>query len=397
MDLRVLIVGREYPPFIVGGVATHTYNLVNSLERLGINVNVISFGDSIKSSEKVTFIDPKSSMISREGRSIVRDLIIPLDIVSFTKKTIKIIYQNKYDIIHIQEPYVGGLIKVQNKVTTIHDTSYSEVISILAGFPHFKDLERIAFYTSFGLFMEYASLATSKAIITPAIHVRNELASKYKFGEGKLVTIMNGVDPINRYSSISKEKAKEMLGIARDKILLFTSCQHIARKKLDILLKALSILNKGLLEKVEVRIGGDGPLRPNLMDLAVRLGIANKVKFLGWITRYELELYYRGADLFIMSSDYEAGPISMLEAMVAETSVISSNILGFPSFARNGVDALLVPPRDPKSLSTAIENLISDQDLRIKLSKNGKQFASRFTWDKVAEMTMRIYEYVVGN
>ncbi|MGD0329232.1 MAG: glycosyltransferase family 4 protein [Nitrososphaeria archaeon] len=397
MDLRVLIVGREYPPFIVGGVATHTYNLVNSLEQLGVDVDVISFGNSGKSNGKVTFIDPKSSMISREGQPISRDLLIPYDIASFTRKIIGIIEGNKYDVVHIQEPYVGGLIKAQNKVTTIHDTSYSEVASILAGSPHFRNIERMVFYTSFGFLMEYASLATSKVVITPALHVRNELARKYRLGVSKLVTIMNGVDPRNMYSPISKGKAKEMLGIKDDRILLFTSCQHIARKKLDILLEALSLLKGEYLEKIEVRIGGDGPLRPNLINLAIRLKIDDKVKFLGWLTRDELELHYRASDIFIMSSDYEAGPISMLEAMVAETSVISSNISGFPSLARNGEDALLVPPRDPKSLSKAIENLISDQDLRTKLSQNGRRFANRFTWDKVAEMTIKIYESVVGN
>jgi glycosyltransferase involved in cell wall biosynthesis len=397
MGLRVLIVGREYPPFIVGGVATHTYNLVNSLEQLGVDVDVISFGDSRKSNGKVTFIDPKSSMISREGQPISRDLLIPYDIASFTRKIIGIIEGNKYDVVHIQEPYVGGLIKAQNKITTIHDTSYSEVTSILSDSPHFRNIERMVFYTSFGFLMEYASLATSKVVITPALHVRNELVRKYRLGVSKLVTIMNGVDPRNMYSSISKGKAKEMLGIKEDKILLFTSCQHIARKKLDILLEALSLLKGEFLEKIEVRIGGDGPLKPNLINLAIRLEIDDKVKFLGWLTRDELELHYRASDIFIMSSDYEAGPISMLEAMVAETSVISSNILGFPSLARNGVDALLVPPRDPKSLSKAIENLISDQDLRTKLSQNGRRFANRFTWEKAAEMTIKIYESVVGN
>lgn len=397
MDLKVLVVGREYPPFTVGGVATHTYNLVNSLEQLGIDVDVISFGDSRESNEKVTFIDPRSSMISREAQPISRDILIPYDIASFTRKIVGIIKGSKYDVVHIQEPYVGGLIKAQNKVTTIHDTSYSEVKSILSGSPHFKDIERMIFYTSFGLLMEYASFVTSKAIITPALHVRNELARTYRLGMSKLVTVMNGVDPRNMYSSISKGTAKEMLGIKDDKILLFTSCQHIARKKLDILLEALSFLKDDYLENIEVRIGGDGPLKPNLMDLAIRLKIDGKVKFMGWLTRDELELHYRASDIFVMSSDYEAGPISMLEAMVAETSVISSNILGFPSLARNGEDALLVPPRDPKSLSKAIETLISEKDLRTKLSQNGRRFANRFTWEKVAEMTIKIYESVVGN
>jgi glycosyltransferase involved in cell wall biosynthesis len=152
----------------------------------------------------------------------------------------------------------------------------------------------------------------------------------------------------------------------------------------------------GFLDKVEVRIGGNGPLRPMLEDLARRLGILGKVRFMGWLSRDQLELHYRAADVFVISSDYEAGPITMLEAMIAETPVVSTRIRGFPELARDGIDAVLVSPGDYVAMAKAIIEVLTNGDLARKLVRNGKGFAMRFTWDKIAERTLGVYREVVG-
>ena len=392
--MRVLMVGREYPPYTVGGVATHTYNLTQALRRLGVDVDVISFGNPARSDDGVMFIGPRSAIIKRTNIKFGEALAIMYDIARLTRIVSNLLRRSDYDVVHVQEPYVGGLIRFRSKVTTIHDTSYGEVKSIFTHEVN-RDWKRLGFYLGLGYFMEYSSIATSRVIIAPSPQVKDELVSKYGLDSHRVRVIMNGVDPNNKYLGISKEEAKKMLGI--DKPLIFTSSQHVARKRLDVFLYAMKMLDEwGFLDRVEVRIGGNGPLRPMLEDLAMRLGILGRVRFMGWLSRDQLELHYRAADVFVISSDYEAGPITMLEAMIAETPVVSTRIRGFPELARDGVDAILVNPGDYVAMAKALIEVLTNEDLARRLVRNGREFAMRFTWDRVAERTLGVYREAMG-
>jgi glycosyltransferase involved in cell wall biosynthesis len=391
--MKVLMATREFPPYIVGGIAIHTFYLSRALEKLGVDVRVISFGDPERSSETVRFVKPKSSVISRSPQPIGRDLAVLYDMARFGKILNNTVAKGDFDIVHVQEPYVGGFVKARNKVTTIQVTSYGELSSMASSSAAFLEMKKMLFYVSLGFVMEYASIATSKIIITTAPNIWDEVVHRYRLGIGKTVVIMNGVESENQYLSASKQGAKEMLQMDPTRVFVFASGRHVARKRLDILIKAISILKeKNLLNKIDVRIGGDGRVRPYLESLVRKLGLESRVKFLGWLDRRAVELYYRASDIFVSCSDYESGPISILEAMIAETSVVSTRIPGFATLAENHVNILLFPPSDHVALANAIELLARDEGLRESLSKNGKTFALRHTWDRVAERTLRVYD-----
>jgi glycosyltransferase involved in cell wall biosynthesis len=397
--MRVLMITREFPPYVVGGVGTHTFHLSRALTRLRADVHVVSFGDSEKSSDTVTFVDPKSSIISRSAQSIGQDLAVLYDIARFARISGKIAAERAFDVLHVQEPYVGGYLRADAKVTTIHDTSYGELRSIV-GLARPREIEKALFYIGVGFIMEYASMATSNIVITPAPNIRHELVHRYILGGGKTVVVMNGVEPENQYSALSREEAKEMLGLQSSSILIFTSGRHVTRKRLDVFLKALSILEgRNSLKGVEARIGGDGPLRSHLENSARELGLGSRVRFLGWLTRDALELHYRASDIFVACSDYEASPIAILEAMIAGAPVVSTNIPGFPApaLARDRVDILLTAPGDPVSLADAVELLIEDDNLRGAISTNERAFALRYSWEEVAKRTMKIYGAALGS
>jgi glycosyltransferase involved in cell wall biosynthesis len=392
--MRALLVTREFPPYVVGGVGTHTLHLSHALQRAGIDVNIISFGSPKASTGLVRFIQPKSSIISKSAQGIGSDLAVVYDIARYGKILRNMVAKDDYDIVHVQEPYVGGFLKAKNKITTIHDTSYGELRSMVTDPSGVREIRKIVFYTALGFIEEYASLASSKAIITPAPNIRSELVEKYRIGADKVITIMNGASE-NPYSAISKQKAKYLVKIDSAKALVFTTARHIARKRLDVLLMALSRLNnKGLLNDVEIRIGGDGSLRSYLERLAERLGVASKVHFIGWISDDQLSLHLRASDIFVACSEYEASPIAVLEAMISGAAVVCTDIQGFPapSLAKAGVEILIVPPRDPYALATAILRLLTNRRLSDRISKNGARFAAQYTWDKVAQRTVEVYE-----
>ena len=129
--MRVLFAAREYPPFEVGGVAKHTFYLVKHLRNLGVECEVLSFGNSKFSEDGTRFIDPSSSIISRSNSAITSDARIPFDIRRYGRIANELIGKEDFDIVHVEEPYVGAFVKHNRKVTTLHDTSYGEMKSIL--------------------------------------------------------------------------------------------------------------------------------------------------------------------------------------------------------------------------------------------------------------------------
>ena len=391
--MKVLFVTREYPPFEVGGVARHTFNLVRSLEGLGVDCRVVSFGDSSLSNDGVLFVEPSSSVLSRGNRPLGMDVRIPFDLARFTGVVNALLAREGFDVVHVEEPYVGAFVRFPRKVTTVHDTSYGELRSIVnQGFSS-PNLKRAFFYVYMGFFLERACMASSRLLVAPFAHVKRELLWKYGVAEPKVRVIGNGVELPRREELLDREVAKLKLGLVGVP-LVFAAAQHVARKRLETLVEAVRLLHldgAGL----RVVIAGDGPLRGQLAGLAKGYGLGEVVVLPGWVSREALGLYYRAADVFVLTSEYEAGPISLLEAMSYGTSVVSSRIEGFPSLLREGVDGLLFPVGDALALSECLRLMLGDEGLRRRSSEAGRAFAERFSWERVAEETLALYEELV--
>src|SRR5665647_385842 len=108
--MKVLFITREYPPFEVGGIAVHTFNLVKNIAKLDVSCKVLSFGDERFSSKDVTFVTPSSSIIERSNVSLALNAKIPSDIIRFSRIANRTLKNEKFDVVHVEEPYVGALI-----------------------------------------------------------------------------------------------------------------------------------------------------------------------------------------------------------------------------------------------------------------------------------------------
>ena len=393
MSLKVLFVAREYPPFEVGGAAIHTFNLVKNLQKIGVFCRVLSFGDPSFSNDEVTFVKPSSSVIEKCNSSASNDIRIPFDILRITRIANNWIMNEKFDIIHVEEPYIGAFVRHKRKVTTIHDTSYGEVKSLLRYGRSFSVLKRLAFYFSMGFFFELMSIASSQVIVVVCEQVRKEMIGVYRVSKSKLVVLRNGVE-IPRLNKFSRRDAREKLGLAPETKLIFTVSQHIARKRIDTLIKAVLLLKDRERTGFKVVIAGDGPLRPFLIDLVRNSGLENIIELPGWITEEQKTLYYRAADIFVLTSEYEAGPLTLLEAMSFGNVAVSSKIGGFPNLMHDHTDGLLFPVGDYNILSNCLDKLLNNPSLHEKLSVSSMSFARKFDWKSVAEKTKILYERI---
>ena len=128
---------------------------------------------------------------------------------------------------------------------------------------------------------------------------------------------------------------------------------------------------------------GDGPDRPRLTRQAEEGGIADRVRFRGWLTREEVRLALSEADVvaapsvLARSGSREGIPVALMEAMASGVPVVASRLSGIPELVEDGKNGLLVEPADVEGLAGALERLQRDEELRHRLGTAGRDTVER--------------------
>jgi glycosyltransferase involved in cell wall biosynthesis len=139
-------------------------------------------------------------------------------------------------------------------------------------------------------------------------------------------------------------------------------------------------------------VGQSYPESDSIYDTHSHLKYKSDVKFLGRISRNELDILVSGAIASSYVSNYEGFGLPILEAMRCGTAVISSNTSALPEVA--GDAALLVDPADINSISEAYDKIANDISLRNSLIEKGNSQFKKFTWDKTAEKVWEVISSV---
>jgi len=145
-------------------------------------------------------------------------------------------------------------------------------------------------------------------------------------------------------------------------------------KDLATLLQAMQLV---LRERPELtlQVVGDGPERALLERLAERLGLGERVRFLGF--RRDIPRLMAGFDIFALSSLSEGTSLTILEAMAAGKPVVATRVGGTPALIEEGVNGLLVAPGDPDQLARALLRLAEDGELRARFGEANRSAAAR--------------------
>jgi len=159
----------------------------------------------------------------------------------------------------------------------------------------------------------------------------------------------------------------------------------------EVLLRAVAAVAPSH-PQVECRIIGDGPERARLEGLARKLRIEDRVWFMGRKSRAEVAQRMRESTLFALPSSYEGLGCVYLEAMSAERTTIGCRGQGIDEVIRHGENGWLIRPNDVGELTSALQRLLSDRNLRETIGKGGRHtILEGFTLAHQAERLVSIY------
>jgi glycosyltransferase involved in cell wall biosynthesis len=171
-------------------------------------------------------------------------------------------------------------------------------------------------------------------------------------------------------------------------VLLALSRLH-EKKGLDVLLRAL-----GELPQCVAWLAGDGPLAAHLHALAAALGVADRVRWLGW--RTDRGALLRAADVCVLPSRWEPFGTVMLEAWAAATPLVAAASQGPSALIRDGDNGLLTPVDDAGALAAAIRRLIGDPALKARLIRHGlADYQKGYTRQAVTRRMIALYEAII--
>jgi glycosyltransferase involved in cell wall biosynthesis len=156
-------------------------------------------------------------------------------------------------------------------------------------------------------------------------------------------------------------------------------------------------------QPVQLMIGGRGPLKGALQQQVSDLGIVDQVVFLDYISDDELPAYYTVADVCVSPSiidlqgDTEGLGIVLLEALACETPCVASRVGGIVDIVQDGMNGLLVEPKNSADLADKIQWLINNDRLRQEMGTQGRLFVKEhFSWQVKAHEILTVYQAILG-
>ena len=152
-------------------------------------------------------------------------------------------------------------------------------------------------------------------------------------------------------------------------------------KGIDFLLHAFSRVAP-LHPSWSLEIWGEGPQQSLLEELASKLNLNERVRFRGF-THNPFQVM-QGSDLFVLPSRFDGFPNVLLEALACGLPIVSFDCpFGPGQIIRHGVDGVLLPPEDVGALIAALDRLMGDDDLRLRLARNAPDVTQRLSVSKI--------------
>jgi phosphatidylinositol alpha-mannosyltransferase len=354
-----------------GGVVHHIASLEYYFTRMGHTVKIIApasgqvngYGDRFIPIGKPRPI-PTSGSVARIAISL-----------TLTKKVKEVLAKEKFDIIHLHEPLAPTV------CTTVLRMSKTVNIGTFHATESRPSYRWSRPFLLRGFLNKWFNKLDGKIAVSKAAgdFVNKHFPSSYDI-------IPNGID-LNHFSPDVAPLPQFQDG----KINILFVGRLEKRKGLEYLLKAYHVIKPDCPE-CRLIIVGPGTRQRGKFEKSILGYDLKDVIFTGNVDYDELPRYYKTADIFCApATGHESFGIVLLEAMATGKPVIASNISGYAGVITDGVEGLLVPPKQEVPLAQAITGLMRNESLRLQMGQKGLLKAADYGWEKVSRRVMDYY------
>lgn len=358
------------------GQEGYTFNLIKGLVSVGNENNYFIFAKK-EILDELNINKPNFRLIPCNIHSRPIRLLWELFVLPFHIKRYRI------GILHSPHYIIPLLNFGWKSVVTIHDMTFFL-------YPGVHTFSKKLFFR----WMISYSIKKADMVICVSESTKRDMMKLLNAPNGKLITVPEAADdiymPVNNLKSTEEIKQKYRI---TGKFILYVGVLE-PRKNISALIKAFSqLLDKGFNYQLVIA-GKKGWDYNQIFEMVKNLKLEDKIIFTGYVPSEDLLFLYNAAKLFVYPSLYEGFGIPVLEAMCCGTPVITSNISSMPEVAGEG--AILINPHSIEELRDAMIQCLSNKELSDELRKKGLERAKKFSWEKTARQTIRVFRNVVN-
>lgn len=381
----------EYPPRVVGGLGRHVNALARTLAAQGHDVHVVTRDHPDAPAEEVL-----------EGVHVIRVTeappVIPFGdlvpwVLAFNNRVqaaaTKVLLEHDVDVVHAHDWLVAyaaaGLKSAFDLpvVATIHATEYGRHQGHLPG-PMNKLIHQVEWWLTY----------EARRVIACSEYMRKQVGDIFQLPHAKTDVVPNAV-ATRDFAIPDDEVAAFRADTTPDgeRMVLFAGRLEY-EKGVQTVLHALERV-RAAVGPVVFYVAGVGTYSDELRRMVDELGLADHVRFTGFLEDHELRLHYAAADVAVAPSIYEPFGLVAVEAMACGTPVVVGDTGGLREIVSDG-HGLSFPPQDADELADRLVAVLDDAELAADLvAKGRRRIAQRYDWQTVALRTTRVYEQAI--
>lgn len=344
---RAIRVFHVLPNLSVGGGEKLAIDICSFLDKDSFNCTIVSLYKSQETiyeqlakenNIEIIFLDKKKGI----------DLNVIIQLISIFKKY-------KPDIIHTHLYVMSYVLpaaifcNIKNIIHTVHSVANKELR---------KPVRRI-------MYIAYKVFSVTPVAISS--YIKDTIHKEYRIDNQYIKCIYNGVDTF-RFKNKRDIKNKQIIELI-----------HVGKfrkeKNHKLLIESFKLVSEEI-DNIQLKLVGDGELRGEIEELVEKLEIKSKVIFRGIQKDIAQEL--KKSDIFVLSSDWEGIPLSVIEAMAAKLPIISTKAGGVVDIVNNNEVGFLVEIGDKKGLANAIIKLSNDYEMRERFANEAVKQAKKY-------------------
>jgi glycosyltransferase involved in cell wall biosynthesis len=383
--MRVLFISDVYFPR-VNGVSTSIRTFRADLAAAGVETTLVA-------PDYAAAAPPDSNVIRVASSAVPRDPEDRRMRWGALNSALAALEGQHFDLVHIHTPFVAHYAGIRFArrsripVVATYHTFFEEYLH------HYVPLLPRSLGRSLARRFTRSQCSQLNAIVVPSEPMR---ALLLEYGISTRMQVIPTGLPADRFVPGDGARFRAQFGIPADRPLLLYVGRVAHEKNIEFLLHSFVVLRRTRPDAM-LAIAGEGPARPHLEALAVQLGIASQMHFIGYLDRERgLADCYAAGDVFVFASRTETQGLVLLEALAQGRPVVSTAVLGTASILQPGCGARVAPEK-PEVFAQTVLDILDDRERAAKLSVQARQYAHSWASAHMARRLAELYQELTAS